>query len=852
MNRPLLILFAACAGLMLSVSHGREPVLAQQQLEDFTLNPDLNMPPGRTHDDASLAVREARQRVYEAIALEAEGKKEDALNKWRDALARYEALRNRFVKPEFAGNAEVLVRAEYPPISAGAQRDTMFAETYIPLVDHINSCFYSDYGWPRALRDRFIMRQQAPGAEMLAEALNKGDHALLRRCARFFQYSDAGRTALGMLAQQAAERGDSLNAMRWLDEYRKAWPDHFDRDPMLNLQLVRACRETDSRLRLDQALRRIETAGLNGVVDVGGVRRPLSEHVAALLAQAAPAERRELASPGWRTMQGGFDRNMIAPPVAGIEGLVPLGSGPGNFGYSVGQALPKAEPDPYGYREMDTPAVPVIFPTAHETGLFLHRPQAAGQDTPEQLLWFRHGRETSPVQLEVPKTLRYSTRPERGGGRGWWGGRQMDQRQRMRILSSSVGRLRWPLDNRESDVLFAVMGATNPQAERGQEPTGNQIQALDLSSDVSLRLTLPNRKVESAQDFAFLQHVTFMGAPVVLDNCLYIAGAVPEKSSIEFWLFCFDVTPRGDPAAGEGKLVWRTQCCSLANKGAAWGPQTITLTDMSSLAMQGGMLYLTTQSGATAGVDRQSGELCWVSRYQRPGNTLRGWFNNAPIAACGYVITAPYDSLARTSSEVAMVLDGITGTAMFELPRRGKGYKGEYEYVLGVVDNCMIIQGRERLHCVALTSYRKGGGANDADWGGLRYQSTEFSGPPVGRGVIAGDRVLVPLKEQIWVLDVRTGKLLSQFTMKDVKLEGGPVTLTVYCRGEAYTDPDGLQRYRPVTVTDPDTGNVYSAEHLPDGAQFRFPSGKTATVKKETFVIMASSAWVYLFSARDQ
>jgi len=846
---------AAAAGVLLSLSPPGVPVVAQQ-LEDYTLNPDLNMPPNRTHDDASLGVREARQRIYEAMAYEAAGKKEDALNKWSDALARYHDLRNRFLKPDFWGNAEVLVRAEYPPPrNAGQQRETIFTETWVPLVDHINASF-REFPWPRALRDRFAMRQQAPGAEMLANALQKSDFTMLRRCARFYQFSDAGRTALGMLADQAAESGDSLNALRWLEEYRKAWPDIFERDAMLNLKLVRACRETDSRMKLNQALRRIEAAGLNASVDVGGVRKPLSEHLAELTATPAPAERRELTAPGWRTMQGGYDRNQVAPPVAAITDLVPLGTTGEEKGFKIGNAVAKPEADPYGYRDDDQPAVPVLFPTSHEVGVFLHRPQSVGQgaENAEQMLWFRHGREQNPVQLEVPKALRYTMRPGRnGGGRGWWGPRGNEQRTRARILSSTIGRLRWPLDNRESDVLFAVMGVTSPQSERGPEPSGNQIQALDLSSDVSLRVTMPNKKVESAAEFAFLQHVTFMGAPVIVDNKLYIAGAIPEKSSIEFWLFCFDVTPKGDPSAGEGKLLWRTQCCSLANKQQAWGPTTVTLTDMSSLAMQGGMLYMTTHAGATAGVDRQSGELCWVSRYRRPGMTARGWFNNAPIAANGFLITAPYDSLAGTMSELGMVLDGVTGTCMFEQPHRGKGYKGEYEHVLGVVDNCMIIQGRTRLHCITLTDFRRGGGINDADWGALVYQSTEFKTTPIGRGVIAGGRVLVPFKDQIWTLDVRTGKLLSeyQYPANGVKVEGGPVTLTVYCRGESYKDEEGIVRYKPVTVTDPATGNVYNVEHMTNGSEFKFPSGASATVKKETFVMMASSAWVYLFSARD-
>ncbi len=854
MKTPLYLFAGVAALMLLGLARHEAPVVAQQ-LEDFTLNPDINVSPNRTEADASLGAREARQRIYEAITLESAGKKEEALDKWRDAYGRYEALRQKYLDPRFWGNNEIMVRAEYPPNNGGRSQDSLYTETWIPLVDHINANF-RDFEWPRTLRDRMVMRQQAPGAEMLANAIAKDDLSMLRRCARFYQFSDAGRTALGMLALQTAEAGDSLLALRWLDEYRTAWPEFFDRDPMLNLLLVRACRETDSRLRMDQALRRISTAGLDGKVDVGGVRRTLREQLDILLATPAPSERRELTAPGWRTQQGAATRNLAGPPVSEITGIVPIGASENVPGYSLGKAVEKAEPDPYGYSYEEPPAQPVVFPTVHESGIFVHRAQSgtAGAETPEQLLWMRHGREGSPVQLEVPKALRYTMRADRGrNSRGWWGGQNYAARTRSRILSSTIGRLRWPLDNRESDVLFAVMGQGNPQSEHPSEPTGNQIQSFDLSPDASLRVTLPNRKVEPAQEWAFLQHMNFMGAPIVQDNKLYIAGATAEKASIEFWVLCFDVTPKGDPAAGEGKLLWRTQTCALANKQAAWGPQTVNLTDMSSMALQGGMLYLSTHSGATCGVDRQTGELCWVSRYRRPGPTSKGWFNNAPVAVGGYVVCAPYDSLANTGSEIALILDGIRGNIMFEQPRKGKGYKGEYEYTLGVVDNRMIIQGRNRLHCITLSSFRKGGGVNETDWGNLMYQSADFEGAnPVGRGVIAGDRVLVPFKEFIRIYDVNNGKLLSKYTYDpNVKIEGGAFTLTVFCRGEAYKDTDGLTRYKPVTVTDPQTGNVYNVEHLPNGSDFTFPSGAKAKVVKETFVLLASSSWVYLFTAKD-
>jgi hypothetical protein len=73
-------------------------------------------------------------------------------------------------------------------------------------------------------------------------------------------------------------------------------------------------------------------------------------------------------------------------------------------------------------------------------------------------------------------------------------------------MGSSIGRLRWDLDNRESDVLFAVMGTGSPSREKTTEPTGNQIQAIDLGRDAALRVTLPNKKVEeNGGDLSFLE-----------------------------------------------------------------------------------------------------------------------------------------------------------------------------------------------------------------------------------------------------------------------------------------------------------------------------------------------------------
>jgi hypothetical protein len=424
----------------------------------------------------------------------------------------------------------------------------------------------------------------------------------------------------------------------------------------------------------------------------------------------------------------------------------------------------------------------------------------------------------------------------------------MEQRVRYRVMGSTIARLRWQLDNRESDVLFAIMGAGSPTREKVEEPTGNQIQAFDLGKDAALRVTIPNKKVEEAGgDWTFLQHVVFCGAPLVRDNRLYVAGAFTAKDSYEVWMFCFDVTPKGDPSKGEGKLVWRTQMCARKLNSQPWGGwggnEPVTLPEISSVSEQGGMLYCCTHAGAISAVDRVTGELCWVARYGRDtSNITRGWFNNAPLAAGGFVIAAPYDH------RLALVLDAVTGAHWMEFPSRGKGAIGEYEHLLGVTENRLIVQGRSRLYSVGLTEFA--GGTFKADWAGLHFQAEYTPGDePKGRGLIAGGSVLVPFNEYVGVYDVRTGKLKSKIKLDGMKAEQLPVTLTVYCRGEAYKDADGLTRYHPCALTDPKTGNVYTVDHLANGETFTFPSGESAVVKKETFLIVASAQWVYVFKA---
>lgn len=843
----LKVCVATCAAtalvLLASVQAPPAPVAAQDT--SLVKNPELYLPAGRDNDNVMAAIRRARAEELNAMRLQREGKKEESLDAWREALNRYEDLRKEFLPPDLDPAKEILVRSDWVDADVDTSR-LIFAESWVPLSDYMNDRMRS-MAWPRPLRDQVSLRQNAKGSELLQKGLAEGDMSLLRRCARYYQFSDSGRVALRILAEHALENGDSLLAVRWLGELKASFPDHWSRDPMLTVQYVRACRDAGMAYELGMTLRHVERGGLAGDVDVGGKQIKAVEYLKQLLAEPAPQSRPELLHPGWRTLQGADSRNGIAPPIAGIGAMMDLDPTEAVGGAKLAARIAALEPqqDEYGYgSSVDQQPVPMVFPVAHESGVFVHKvPSSDDAAGVEQLVWLRHGRETSPILLEVPKALRYSTK--QSNSRRWYGGQTQDARLRYRVKGHTIARLRWQLDNREADVLFAVLGQGSPSKEKGTEPSGNQIQAFTLAPDPAAFVTLPNRKVESSESYDFLKHVVFLGTPLVKENRLYIAGVTAEKDTSEVWMFCFDVTPKGDASAGEGKLLWRTMLCARKLVGDMWGygNQPVQVPEVSSVAEHGGLLFVSTHAGCTACVDRTSGELCWLSRYARENNITRGWFANAPLAAGGMVVTAPYDC------SLSLVLNAITGQEWMQYPMEGAGPKTEYEYTLGVIDNRMIVQGRSRLYSVGLTSFK--GGAFMTDWARLEYETELFGEVPTGRGLIAGDNVLVPLAQHIAIYDARTGKLKSKVKLEGVSMTDAPVTLSVYCRGERYKDAEGIERFKPVTVTDPDTGSVFSAEHLANGATFKFASGKTATVVKETFLVIASAKWVHVFQADD-
>ncbi len=162
-------------------------------------------------------------------------------------------------------------------------------------------------------------------------------------------------------------------------------------------------------------------------------------------------------------------------------------------------------------------------------------------------------------------------------------------------------------------------------------------------------------------------------------------------------------------------------------------------------------VYLCTGNGAVAAFERPSLNWKWATLYQstvaernsrfwwQPAADPLEWAPEAPLLAGDLLIVAPVDSAA---SEV-IAFDRYDGAKRWSLPRR------DITFLVGTVADGLIV-GSHRLICLDLHQPSAA----------PRWRSVPLE--IVGRPQVDGQRVYVPTRRGIVVVDGRTGKLLRE------------------------------------------------------------------------------------------
>ena len=291
--------------------------------------------------------------------------------------------------------------------------------------------------------------------------------------------------------------------------------------------------------------------------------------------------------------------------------------------------------------------------------------------------------------------------------------------------------------------LYVRMGTASAQipaalvGDMTVSDSGDFLLCLDLTAEGRLVW-----KVEPEVGWAF------EGSPVVDGSCIYV-GMCRHDVRPQAYVGCFD--------AQTGKQRWRRFICGAETPGAG----VVSHSARQLLTRSGDTLYYNTNLGAVAALSTHDGRLRWVSLYPR---TRRGdvrrlaphWYRSANpcVYHCGTLLVAPADSPRIFS------FDASTGQILWHTGEE----VADALYLLGTTQR-HLIAGGERLYWIELDGERRGQIVHV--WPDAKQ------GAGFGRGILAGNHVLWPTREKVYVFDQQTAQPVKSIDLAARGVSGG-------------------------------------------------------------------------------
>lgn len=264
-------------------------------------------------------------------------------------------------------------------------------------------------------------------------------------------------------------------------------------------------------------------------------------------------------------------------------------------------------------------------------------------------------------------------------------------------------------------------------------PTPSSILALDRGGEgkrawetKASDITLPKRRADNSA-----RNVVFEGTPVADARGVYVA-LTDRVEMTAAYVACLD--------AEDGHLRWlRSVCEASGGGGDIWTTGIRNEIGLRLLTLEGSTLYFQTNLGALAAVDAETGSIRWLATYptRRAPNSYDRDLNPA-IVHDGLVIIAPNDAPG------IYAFDAATGRMAWKTDDVPE--EVHLAHLLGVAKGKLVATGdRVLLYDVKTGKLARVWPENN--------QATQG----YGRGVLAGDRIYWPTKNEIHVLDQETG-----------------------------------------------------------------------------------------------
>jgi tetratricopeptide (TPR) repeat protein len=242
--------------------------------------------------------------------------------------------------------------------------------------------------------------------------------------------------------------------------------------------------------------------------------------------------------------------------------------------------------------------------------------------------------------------------------------------------------------------------------------------------------------------------LSFEGPPVCNGSRLYLAmrhNDVRPQSHVA----CYELvaTMGSSGTTYTPRLRWRRMVCA-AESPARGGAEEIT---HNLLTLAEGTLYLNTNLGAVASLSAEDGGILWLSTYPRAKGSPENAHLFRDLNPCLYHRGTLY--VAPTDTPQIFALDAMTGLVRWAT---APAPMADVVHLLGVAEGRLIVSGRNLSWLDAetgkfITSFPEANNSSQVQ--------------PFGRGLLMGDVVVWPTRQELYVFDQKQSPPSAANTM---------------------------------------------------------------------------------------
>ncbi|MEN8152045.1 MAG: PQQ-binding-like beta-propeller repeat protein, partial [Planctomycetota bacterium] len=271
-----------------------------------------------------------------------------------------------------------------------------------------------------------------------------------------------------------------------------------------------------------------------------------------------------------------------------------------------------------------------------------------------------------------------------------------------------------------------------------------------------------NDMIAGTEDEPLLTDLNVGSAPLIVGDTVFAAASVLDNR-YSCYLYAFE--------KATGKVRWRTRLCTGQQELNLFGRVLKELAP-AAVSERDGVLYVVTNLGVAAAVERRSGEILWIRGYPqipiplamnwRTSRERRTtWANSPPIVTEDALYFTPTDSWDLVA------LDRKDGSLRFLYPDGEDGWTDpEPRYLIGVNERHVYLGGRQ----VSAVDRRTGKLVWHETQGAF-LKTRERREEARGRGVVTPDAVLTMTAAGLYAFHPDTGERLRFVPMAPLSTE---------------------------------------------------------------------------------